>query len=175
MDYEDGFLTGPRHCMLVSLCTVWSASFVCCTSCIWSGTQLGISCSHAKAWISFYLRRGPPCQLQQRLWGLMLIRLPRVSHLVPTGNIRPGWRTDDWKVKTISGLLTTGLERKPREREIIPYHTPPAVRLGLQKNHDPILYTGWHDTDCCKTEHVYTIIGACVSYFRSRPCNLIYW
>lgn len=44
-------------------------------------------------------------------------------------------------MKAISGFLTMGLERREREREI-PCPTPPAVRLGLQKTHDPVLYPG---------------------------------
>lgn len=174
--YENGFLTGPLRCMLVSLCTVWSVSLVCCTSCIWSGSQLRISCSHAKAWISLYflVRRSPPCQLHQSLWSLRLIRMPRVSLSVLVGNIQQGGGVSLLKSENCLRLTDRGTqEQTKRERNTRSY--PYSSQAWSAKNHDPILHTGWHGTDFSKTEHMYTVIGVCVSCFWSRPWNLICW
>ena len=129
MDYEDGFLTGPLHRVLVSLRTAWSASLARCTSCVWSGTQQGTSCSHAKAWISLHLCGSPPGQLQQRLLSLMLVRLPRVSHLVLRDNIQRGWGERLLKSENHLRLTDGGTWEETKERE--KYPVVPLQQSGL--------------------------------------------
>lgn len=160
----DHYTVGKFHCVQCGL-------FALCMSSIQSGTQLRISCSRTKAWISLHLCRSPPCQLQQVSWSLMLARFLRANWLlVLTGNILKAWGERLLKRENQSGLLTVGLERKQRDREI-PYHPLPDIRHDLQTNITPFYTqadTTWH-----ATIFVYTVMGKCVHSFRSRPWNLI--
>lgn len=128
--------------------------FPLCMSSIQSDTQLRISCSHAKDWISLCLCRSPPCQLQHLSWSVMPTRIPRVSWLlVLRGNIWKGWGERLLKCENQSSLLTVGLYRQEREREKYPI-VPSRHQAWSTNKHDPILYTGWHGMSCCKTEPV---------------------
>lgn len=94
---------GEFHCVQCGL-------FPLCMSSIQSGTQLRISCSHTKVWISLRLCRSPPCQVQQMSWSIMLTRFHKVNWpLVSTGNIQKGWGDRLLKCEKQSGLLTVGL------------------------------------------------------------------
>lgn len=77
----DHYTVAEFHCGQCGL-------FPLCMSSILSGTQLRISCNHAKAWISLRLCSSPPCQVQQMSWSVVLTRFHRVNWLlVSIGNI----------------------------------------------------------------------------------------